>query len=705
VKFGILGPVDVTADGQPLPVPGARTRAVLAMLLVHANQVVPADRLLDELWPGQPPDRASASLQVRLSQLRRALRSAGEDGRLLTRPPGYLIRAAAEEVDARRFEQLAAEADAALAGGDPAAAAERLDEALSLWRGAPLADVAGAPFAAAEAARLEEARLAALEARVEARLACGRDRDLIGELETLTTAHPLRERLWSQRMIALYRSGRQADALRAYRDLRDILVGELGIEPSPELRDLERRILRQDRTLERPGGRGARSGTPAPPLTRYARTDDGVRIAYQVVGDGELDIVAVPGLLSHLDLWWEYPLTARFFRHLATLGRLIMFDKRDTGLSDRTAGDAPLERRMDDVQAVMRACGSGRAALFGYSEGGPMSILFAATYPERVTSLILGAAAARWPPAPDYPCGQHTEHMLSSLEALGAHRWGQGDSIDWYAPSQSGSAGYRQVFARWERMAVSPSSLLRMLSMIRAIDVRGALPAISVPTLIIQRSDDRITPPCHGRYLADHLPGARYFEQPGEHLLWEGDTDAMLTQIGEFLAAVRQPPGPDRVLATLLLAEITGPEARADDRRADDRRAGLLASFHAAARRHVESLRGRLVNGADGRVLATFDGPARAIRCAAALRGTAGSLGLTVRAGVHTGEVELFGDDVAGVSVRLAAEVAALARPGEILVSRTVKDLVAGSGISFADRDRQLAGTPEQWPLFAVTGA
>jgi len=418
-------------------------------------------------------------------------------------------------------------------------------------RGAALADVDDAPFAQAEARRLEERRLAALESRAEARLACGGHRELIGELETLTAAHPLRERLWAHRMLALYRAGRQAEALRAYRDLRAILTGELGIEPSPALRELEGRILRQDTALappapgeDRAGGPGARSEAE-PPVTRYARSSDGVHIAYQVLGQGDRDIVIVPGLISHLDLWWEDPYAARFYRRLASLGRLIMFDKRDTGLSDRAVGEDTAEQRIEDVRAVMRASGSNRAVLFGYSEGGPMSILFAARYPERVAALILGAASARWPAAPGYPCGEQTEEMASALEDLAARRWGQGDSIEWYAPSLAGSDAARRSLARWERMAASPSAVLRMLRMIREIDVRDVLPGLGVPALIIQRRQDRITPPCHGRYLAAHLPGARYFEQPGDHLLWLGDTDAMFGQIREFLGEAGATPGPD----------------------------------------------------------------------------------------------------------------------------------------------------------------
>ena len=388
VEFGVLGPLEVTAGGQSLALAGARTRAVLALLLVHANQVVSSDRLLEELWPGQPADRATDSLQVRLSELRKALRSAGEADRLATRSPGYLLRVEPGELDALRFGQLAAEGHAALAAGDAATAAQRFDQALGLWRGPALAGFDAVPSARAEAGRLEEQRLAALESRAEALLAGGRHRDLIAELESLTAAHPLRERFWSLRMLALYRAGRQADALHAYRELRDILVAELAIEPGPELRELHERILRQDPALD-----GPRCGGPASARRRRRRGhaggalcpdgSDGIHIAYQVLGDGERDIVLVPGLMSHLELLWEDPLMADFYRRLAKLGRLIMFDKRDTGLSDRALGDMSLEERIEDMRAVMRAASSSQAVFFGYSEGAPMSILFAATYPGR----------------------------------------------------------------------------------------------------------------------------------------------------------------------------------------------------------------------------------------------------------------------------------------------------------------------------------
>jgi len=708
VEFSVLGPLEVTADGRPLELAGARTRAVLAVLLVHANQVVSSHRLVEELWPGHPAGKAADSLQVRLSELRKALRSAGEADRLATRPPGYQLRVAPEEVDARRFERLAAEGDAALAAGDAATAAQRLDLALSLWRGPALSDLDSVPAARTEAARLDEKRLAALETRAEALLACGRHRELIAELEALTTAHPLRERFWYQRMLTLYRAGRQADALRAYRELRDILVAELAIEPGADLRELQARILSQDPALDGSARRAGARAEALPPI-RYAQTTDGIHIAYLVAGEGEQDIVFVPGLMSHLELFWEDPQTASFFRQLATLGRLIMFDKRDTGLSDRGPADLSLEERMEDLRTVMRAAGSSRAVLFGYSEGAPMSLLFAATYPGRVTALILGSASARWFPAPGYPCGQGTQEMFDALEDIAARRWGQGASIEWYMQSRAGSARMREAFARFERMAISPNSFLRMMRMIHDIDVRAVLPAIHVPTMVIQRLDDRITPPCHGRYLASHIEGARYFEQPGDHSLRfaaSGNNEELYVEIAGFLAETSRHPDPDRVLATILHAKSVDDRTTMVDRRVRRAGSGVETGQDEETRRDlVRGYRGRLIRTTADGMLATFDAPGQAIRCAAAVREGAAAAGIQIRAGIHTGEVDLVGEDIAGTSVLITDRVAALARPAEILVSRTVKDLVAGSGITFAERgSHALNGPRDEWPLFAVTG-
>ena len=701
MEFSVLGPVELTAGGRPLALGGARARGVLAMLLAHANQVVSADRLADELWPGRPADRAAASLQVRLSELRKAFRFAGADDRLATRPPGYLLTVAPGDLDSLRFAQLAEEGAAALEAGDAATAAQRLTDALALWRGPAFAGI-DAPSVRAEAGRLEEMRLAALESRAEALVAAGRHGEVIAELETLTAAHPLRERLWALRMLALYQAGRQADALHAYGGLRTILADELGIDPGPALRDLHARIVRQDPALDQPTGRRLDGAPSAAPQTRYAQAAGGVQIAYQILGRPGRDIVFVPGLMSHLELLWESQETGEFFRRLATLGRLILFDKRDTGLSDRAPGAATLEERIDDVRAVMRAAGSERAVLFGYSEGAPMSILFAATYPERVSALILGSAAARWSPAPNYPCGDGPEEMFRALYDIAEHRWGQGDTIDWYLPSRAGSPQARQLIGRFERMAISPSAFQRMLAMIREIDVRDVLPAIHVPTLVIQRLGDKITTPFHGRYLAAHIAGARYFEQPGDHSLRfaaDGESDALIGEITDFLATGGQPAVPDRVLATILLAHAAG--GTAEHGTGAPGLPGSLTGL-AVTRTIVQSHRGRWIEASDQAVLATFDAPGQAIRCAAAVRDTAAAAGIPLACGIHTGEIDLAGDKIAGASVDIAASVAALAKPAEILVSRTVKDLLTGSGIVFAARGSHQLSTAGKWPLFAV---
>lgn len=332
-----------------------------------------------------------------------------------------------------------------------------------------------------------------------------------------------------------------------------------------------------------------------------------------------------------------------------------------------------------------------------------MSILFAATYPERVTTLILASASARWFPAAGYPCGQGAQEMYDALRDIAAHRWGQGESIEWYLPGLAHSAQARHLLGRFERMAVNPSAFLRLTQMIHDIDVRAVLPAIHVPTLVIQRLGDRITPPCHGRYLASHIAGARYFEQPGDHSLrfaGSGDSDALFAEITRFLAessAAGQIP--ERVLTTILRATGAGTAGTAGaGGGAGDEMSGPAGDL-------VRGHRGRLIRTAREGILATFDAPGQAIRCAAAVLEDAAAAGIQIRAGIHTGEVDLAGEGISGASVQITDRVAALARPAEILVSRTVKDLVTGSGISFADRGRHvLDGPSEQWSLFAVAG-
>jgi DNA-binding SARP family transcriptional activator/pimeloyl-ACP methyl ester carboxylesterase len=706
VEFGLLGSVEVWLEGRPIHVGGPKRRALLAALLCQANRVVSTDWLIEAVWGETPPGSATAQLHAMVSELRRSL--AGGDGpdAIVTRAPGYLIRVEPEALDVDRFHRRVREARRALAGDDAPRAAAEFRSALELWRGEPLSDVEGS-VARAEAAHLAELRLVVLEERVAADLASGRDAELVPELTSLVESNPFRERLRGLLMVALYRSGRQADALSVYQQGHRTLAEELGLAPGPDLRELEQRILRHDPSLLReppreaavPHTPAARAVATAPslPATRYVKSGD-IHIAYGVIGHGEPDIVFVPGAFSHLDLWWEVQATARFFQRLGALGRLIMFDKRDTGLSDRAPDDQPLEQRMDDVRAVMNACESERAVLFGYSEGGPMSILFAATHPERVTGLILGGATARWSPAPDYPCGHESDAVWQALERLAQRRWGEGGTLDWFAPSQSGSARARQALARWERLSAGPSAVLRLLRMMREIDVRAALPSVRAPALVIQRLGDLVSPRCHGRYLASHLPNARYVEQPGDHLLWMGDTDALLAEIDDFLSRAEHRPAADRMLATILFAELLDPTVHASPPEGEDGAGG------SATRAIVERHRGRLITSSAHHALACFDGPVRAINCAIALRTHSAHLRRTFRGGLHAGEIANVNDDITGAAVQIARQVTAAAGPGEILVTHTVKDLVIGSGIQFTERDTHpLADDDNKWATFAIT--
>jgi pimeloyl-ACP methyl ester carboxylesterase len=440
---------------------------------------------------------------------------------------------------------------------------------------------------------------------------------------------------------------------------------------------------------------------PPLPATHYAKSGD-VHIAYQVSGEGPLDVVVVPGFVSHVEYQWEEPWGTRFFQRLESFSRLIRFDKRGTGLSDRVSEMPTLEQRMDDVRAVMDAVGSERAALFGYSEGGPMSILFAAAHPQRTSSLTLFGSYARLSWAPDYPHGRSEEVVRAYLERL-EREWGGPFAIERFAPSAAKDERVRQWWATWLRLGASPGAAMATVRLAHEIDVRHVLPAIRVPTLILHRSDEQVTSIAHSRYMAERVPGAKLVELPGiDHIPWVGDQDALLDEVEEFLTGTRPHATVDRVLATVLFTDIVGSTtlaAELGDRRWRD----LLQSYYTLARREVDRGRGREIDTAGDGLFASFDGPARAIRCASAIVSAVRSLGITVRAGLHTGECEVIGEKIGGIAVHIGARVAAMAGPGEVFVSHTVRDLVAGSGIRFEDRGtHELHGVPGAWPLFAV---
>jgi pimeloyl-ACP methyl ester carboxylesterase len=439
------------------------------------------------------------------------------------------------------------------------------------------------------------------------------------------------------------------------------------------------------------------------PETRYAKSGD-VNIAYQVVGEGPLDLVLVQGWISHLEYGWEDPAIAHLLRRLASFSRLILFDKRGTGLSDRVSvTELPtLEERMDDVRAVMDAVGSERAALMGISEGGPMSALFAATYPERTSALVLYGSYAKWIRDESYPWAPPRESHERAFKGL-ERNWGQGFGLEFIAPSVANDERVRQWWGTYQRRAASPGAAVALYRMNIEIDIRHILPTIRVPTLVLHRSGDRLLAAGGARYMADRIDGARYVELPGDdHAPWWGDSDAVLDQVQKFLTGVRPAPEPDRMLATVLFTDIVGSTQRASEL-GDRRWLELLDSYYALARRELERFRGREVKRTGDGFLATFDGPARGIRCASAVSESAGQLGLEIRAGLHTGECEIMGEDVGGIAVHIGARVAAEAAPGEVLVSSTVKDLVAGSGLQFEDRgSHHLKGVPDEWRLFAV---
>ena len=438
------------------------------------------------------------------------------------------------------------------------------------------------------------------------------------------------------------------------------------------------------------------------PETRYAKSGD-TYIAYQVMGDGPFDLVFVPGFITHLEMQLEQPLYASFMNQLALFCRLIRFDKRGTGLSDRVRAIPTLEERMDDVRAVMDAVGSKRAALLGMSEGGPMSIVFAATYPQRTSALILFGSFARWAWAPDNPWGV-TDERLAAVLKMREETWGQGNLIDTYMPSLARDEELRKLVGRTERASASPGAALDIIRMNHGIDVRHVLPTIGVPTLVMHRAGDAINVE-HSRYLARHIKGAKYTEFPGiDHNPWVGDANSILGEVESFLTGQRREieTDADRVLATILFTDIVEATKRLvelGDRGWKD----LLTQHHSMVRDQLGRHRGREIDTAGDGFFAAFDGPARAVRCGRAIVESVRRLGIHVRAGVHTGECEVIGEKLGGIAVHIGARIGALAAPDEVLVSRTVSDLVAGSGLRFEERGtHSLKGVPGSWQLLAA---
>jgi pimeloyl-ACP methyl ester carboxylesterase len=431
----------------------------------------------------------------------------------------------------------------------------------------------------------------------------------------------------------------------------------------------------------------------------------GVHIAYQVFGEGPFDLVFVPGFISHVEMNWELAYWRDIFGRLSRFCRVIIFDKRGTGLSDRVGAWPTFEERMDDVRAVMDAAGSEQAVLWGTSEGGPMCMLFAALYPERTRALVLRGSGPRFGSGPEWPWGWSAESGAPMLDAA-EQIWGTGAVMSYFLQGLADDPRSQAVTGRYERFAASPGCFRQLLEMDLVVDVREILSAISAPTLVLHRVGDYIVPIEAGRYTAEHIKNAILIELPGDfHLSARpGDEDEAMDAVEQFLTGTRSDREIDRMLATVLFTDIVGSTERAaalGDRRWRD----LLAEHHRRVRVELDRFRGKEIDTAGDSFLATFDGPARALRCAQAIRTSLADMTLGVRAGLHSGEVEVIGDDIGGIAVHIGARVAALAAPDEILVSRTVVDLVVGSGIEFDDRgEHDLKGVPGAWRLFAVKG-
>jgi class 3 adenylate cyclase/pimeloyl-ACP methyl ester carboxylesterase len=433
---------------------------------------------------------------------------------------------------------------------------------------------------------------------------------------------------------------------------------------------------------------------------RYARSGD-ISIAYTVAGSGP-DLVLVSGWVSHLDYQSSHPLLEGAFRRIASFSRLISFDKRGTGLSDRVSDLPDLQTRMDDVRAVMDAAGSERAALFGISEGVPMCLLFAATYPERVSHLVLYGGMARSTATEDYPWAPEPEGLEMNIEFV--HEWwGSGVALEVFAPSLAEDEAFTEWWRGFERTSASPGALIQLIRMFGGIDVRPVLPTIHVPTLVIHRKGDRVANYRGARWMAEQIPNAIYVQLPGyDHLPFAGDTGPLFDEIEEFVTGVRPDTVLDRVLATCLFTDIVGSTEKAAGM-GDARWSELLAQHHSSVRRQLDRFRGREIKTIGDGFLATFDGPARGVACAKAIVAEAASSGISVRAGMHAGEVEIHPDDVSGLAVHIAARVTSLSAGGQVLVSSTVKDLISGSGIAFESAgEHELKGVPGTWNLYSA---
>jgi DNA-binding SARP family transcriptional activator/pimeloyl-ACP methyl ester carboxylesterase len=703
----LLGGFDLAGVGTAVPAFSRKARAMVAYLALQSGHSQSREKLATLLWGVNGEAQARMSLRQAVSAVRKAMHASG-GGRFLTDGDNIALHLDGLDFDVARFEALAA-------GSAP----EELEQALLAYRG-ELLDGFGLkeePFE--DWLRVERERLRAMAVtaldKLVAHYAIINDAASCALAATrLLAIEPLREDIHRALMRAYAAQGRINLALKQYDHCRDALQRELKLQPEPETRHLHeelrtRRMTPQavsrtaasaphpptsqpspTRTGEQPG-----FGEPLRPSTHYVKSA-GINIAYQVTGDGPIDLIYVPGWVSNLDLAWASPRLSHVLRRLGSFSRLIRMDKRGTGLSDRNVGLPTMEERMEDVRAVLDAVGSKRTVLFGSSEGGPMCMLFAATYPERTAALVLNGAYAsgRW--SKDYPWAKTSEQVEEDL-ALVEREWGAAADMSNAAPSLMSDTFEQEWFAAYLRNSASPADAIALWRWGTEIDVRDILPAIHVPTLIAQTTGDRWVKPEEGRYLATHIEGARYVEIAGrDHVIWGENSDRLIDEIQAFVTgALPAAPG-ERVLVSVLSLEIGDSGTGVDliERHADEIRSELLVA------------EGRQIKRSASGFLAVFQRPTRSIQCAIAIRRRLRQSGLDVRSAVHIGECEERGKDFTGIAIELSSRLLDHARSGEIIASRTVRDLVVGSGLTFEEHgEMEASGLPGALQFFSVKEA
>ncbi|SFP39344.1 DNA-binding transcriptional activator of the SARP family [Mesorhizobium sp. NFR06] len=683
----LLGGFDFAGAGAAAPVFSRKARAMVAYLALQAGHSQSREKLAALLWGVTGEAQARMSLRQAVSAIRKAMSVSG-GGRFVTEGASIALHLDDFDFDVARFEALST-------GSAP----EDMEQALTVYRG-DLLDGLGLreePFEdwlRIERERLRTMAVTALDRLIVHYSAANDPASCIRAATRLLAMEPLREDAHRALMRSYAAQGRINLALKQYDLCRDALQRDLRLMPEPETRELyeDLRARRSASHSLPPNQVSTPISEPARPPTHYVKSA-GINVAYQVTGDGPIDLVYVPGWVSNLDLAWGSPRFAHVLKRVGAFSRLIRLDKRGTGLSDRNVGLPTLEERMEDVRAVLDAVGSTRTVLFGSSEGGPMCMLFAATYPERTAALVLTGAYAKGGWAKDYPWARTVEQVQQDIDIV-EREWGKPADMSNAAPSLIENMAEREWFAAYLRNSASPADAVALWRWGTEIDVRDILPAIHVPTLIVQRTGDRWVRPEEGRYLGAHIEGARYVELAGrDHVIWGEDCDRLVDEIRAFVTGALPAAPSERVLVSVLALAIdsAGPGENAIERHVDIVRDELLLAGGTEIRR------------SRGRLLAVFQRPTRSIQCAMAIRDRLKSSGLGVRAAIHIGECEARGEDFSGIAIEISSSLLRHARPGEIIASRTVRDLIVGSGLAFDEQGEiRASGLPGALQFFSV---